>query len=753
MARKRLNTLSAPPRLGINRRALLVAGGVGAGLVVAWTFWPRDFEHTLVANAGEHVMNAFVKVSEDGRISVAVPQIEMGQGAYTLIAQIIADELGADWRTIGIEPAPLNPMYGNEILAKEWNAGLASRLLGDYGRWVEEKLGPDDGFQATGGSSTIRAFESHARQAGAAARALLCQAAAARWDADWLACDTMDGFVVRGNDRARFGELAAEAATFEIPEQLTFRIGIENRLRGQSLPRLDYPAKIDGSANFAADIRFPGMVFASIRMGPLGAIRINAADTKALASSPRVAGVVLRDHWVAVAAQNWWAADQALAKHPPQFAIGGSPPDSKTARQRIKKAFETDPTMWFEQGNAAGVFAARPPLSAEYSVDLAPHAALEPMAATAIVRNDLLEIWLPTQVPGLARQAAADALGWSNDHVIIHPMLVGGSFGRKYEVEIAAQVAIIASELGKPVQLMWSREQDMAQDRFRPMAAARMTGRVDGATLSAWQARVTAPATMNEMLGRIRGGKAPQDALSEKFERAAMSGAVPAYKIPNVSIGHHMVNLGIPTGKWRSGADSYTAFFNESFVDELAKQAGIDPFVFRMGLMSGQKRLANCLRRVTALGNWQGGGAGTQQGVACHSMLGSHVAVLAEARIDDNQRIRVTKLYAVADVGRVTNGEIARQQIEGGLLFGMAAAIGNAVDVGGGIVSPRSLGGLGLPRLGDMPEMFVELVPSSEAFGGVGEVAVPPVAPAIANAIHAGGGRRLRTLPLLPWNT
>ncbi len=752
---KHRNQKQKPTGPLVSRRSLMIGGGVGAGLILTWAAWPRQYPSNVVAAAGEQVFNGFIKIGTDGRVTVVVPQIEMGQGAYTLLAQIAADELGADWRTVAVEPATINPEYANHLVAGVWDEGMATYLLGDAARWIQEKTRTADALMITGGSSTIRAFEPALREAGAAARTLLCMAAAERWDADWRACDTVEGFVVRGNDQVRFGEIAEAAAQFALPSDIPFRIGTENRLRGKSVPRLDLPTKVDGSANYAADIRLPDMVYASIRMGPIGDARVTRFDAKTVAAARDVIGTVVQERWVAAIGQTWFAAEKALVASPPQFTISGKAADNADMKTAFEAAFAAEGTDWLSSGDVDSVFAASRPFGATYSVGFAPHAALEPMSATAVIRNDVLELWLPTQVPGLARMAAAKAIGFDENRVIIHPVIVGGSFGRKYETEIAAQAAYIALKIDKPVQLIWSREQDMAQDRFRPAATARLSARIDGAQVSAWRARIAAPAPMAEMNARIRELAHPaeaQKAAKDTFETAALSGADSPYAIPNMHIVHHPVDLGIATGKWRSGADSYTAFFNECFIDELAQKSGVEPFSFRMGMLSGNRRLANCLSRVTTLGGWQGGGQGTQQGIACHSMLGSHIAVLAEAMIDEFQRVRVTKLVAVADLGRVTHSDIARQQIEGGLLFGMAAAVSNAVTVEGGVVRPRSLGGLALPVLRETPQVIIEFVPSTEAFGGVGEVAVPPVAPAIANALHAGGGRRFRSLPLMPRN-
>jgi isoquinoline 1-oxidoreductase subunit beta len=739
----------------VSRRSLLVGAAAGTGLVIAWGLWPRDYAQNLVAAEGEHIINGFVKIGEDGHVTIVVPQAELGQGVYTLLPQIVADELGADWRTVAVEPAPLNPFYANRLVAEESATGLLTRLFGDAARWAAGEAGQRVGLQWTGGSSSVRSFEDACRRAGAAARVLLCMAAAKRWDADWRACDTQGGFVIRGDDRLRFGTLIKEAADFKLPSQLPLRIGAENRLTGRSLPRLDLPAKVDGSANYAGDIRLPDMMYAAVRMGPLGDTVFKSGDSKAATAIRGVSHVVTRDRWVAVVANTWWAANRALDAMKPRFVTTGKLADSKAIAAQLTKALDDEGTRMYEAGDASVAVAGAQLVQADYLIDFAAHAALEPMTATAAIRNNVLELWMPAQAPGFAAQAAAEAIGFARGDVVLHSMMAGGSFGRKYEIDIARQAAIIAQEIGKPVQLIWSRAEDLGQDRFRPPAAARMSARLlPAGRIATWQAKIAAPYAIAQMQARVIGGQSPHDALGEgdKGDPTTVSGAIPPYGLPSFSIDHVAPDIGVPTGKWRSGADSYTAFFNESFMDELSKASGIEPFSFRMAMLGANTRLAVCLSRVTSMSDWQGGAPGTNQGIACHSMLGSHIAVMAEARIDESQRILVDRLIAVADVGRVINPDIAKQQIEGALIFGMAAATGNRVTVNKGMVGPGRYGALRLPILANIKEVIVELVQSNEKPGGIGELGVPPVAPAIANALHASSGQRFRTLPLLPGN-
>ena len=723
------------PDLSVSRRTVLVGAGAAGGLAIGWVLWPRAFAPNLVAAPGETILNAWLKIGTDGHVTVVVPQVEMGQGSYTLIPQIIADELGADWRTVGIEPAPQSPVYANMLFAKEWQDGI----------FAEPPL------QLTGGSTTLRGFGDVARQAGAAARVLLCKAAAARWDADWRACETGGGFVTRGDDRLRFGELAEAAGQQTLPSEIPLRTDRDNRLRGRGLPRIDIPAKLDGSANYAGDIRLPDMLYASLRQGPIGDSRLIKVDK---AAADKVAGVLMvveHERWVAAIATNWWAANRALDVMRPQFKTSGPLANDAQIERALTGALEGDGAQIAKAGDADALLTGDRIINADYSVGLAPHAALEPMTATAAIEGDAMQLWIATQVPGLARAAAARAVGIAEEKVAVHAMLVGGSFGRKYEIGIAAQAAILARKAKRPVQLIWSRAEDLMHDRFRPPAKARLSAKLGAAgRIDAWRAKIAAPDGLSEMRARAVTGQTPAQAQNSRTSSFAVDGAAPPYSLAAFAVEHYGVNIGVPTGKWRSGAHSYTAFFNESFIDELARQSGIEPFSFRMAMLGSNPRLALCLSKTATKGAWEGGEPGTGQGIACHSMLGSHVAVLAEAQIGDDQRVRVTKLVCVADVGAVLNPDIARQQIEGGLLFGMAAAIGNRVAIKQGIAGPRRLGALGLPLMVDVPSLDVELIISNAPPGGVGEVAVPPVAPAIANALFAGSGRRFRSLPLAP---
>ena len=719
-----------------SRRSVLTAMLVGGGLAVGWAIWPREYPPNLTAAPGEAIFNPWVKIGRDGHVTVIVPQIELGQGAYTIIPQILADELGADWRTVGVEPAPVNTIYSNAAIAAEWRDGLYP--------------GPD--VQMTGEATTVRAFEGAVRRAGAGARALLCQAAAKRWGADWRACDTIGGFVVRGPDKFRFGELVEEAAGTNLPEAIPLRSGTANRLTGRGVNRLDGPAKLDGSLNYAADVRLPEMVYASLRQGPPGDSWLISVDTKAPEKIPGVLEIVRTDHWVAAVAANWWAANRALDAMRPRFRTEGKLVSNPDIARALEAGLKAEGKRIAETGDVKTAFAGARLITADYSIGLAPHAALEPMTATAEISDGRMQLWVATHWADVARKAAAAAVDMNPDSVTVHATQVGGSFGRKFEVEVAAQAAIIAAKVKRPVQLTWSRAEDMMQDRFRPAARAKLSAKLAaGGRIEAWLTSIAAPDGLGEMRARNLEGHTQAEAqkrVADKPSRFAVDGGTLPYGIPHFALDHHPADIGFPTGQLRGGAHGATTFFTECFMDELAKASGIEPFSFRMGMLGSTPRLAACLSKVTAKGGWQGGEAGSGQGIACHMMRGSFVAVLAEAHMGEDARVRVTKLVCVADMGRVINPDLARQQIEGGLLYGMGIATGAPVSVHRGMASPKRLGDLHLPQLATMPEIDVELIVSNEPPGGASDIAVPPVAPAIANALFAGGGGRFRSLPL-----
>ncbi|AXJ95530.1 MULTISPECIES: molybdopterin cofactor-binding domain-containing protein [unclassified Sphingomonas] len=729
----------------ISRRGVIAGGGAGVGLVVAWALWPRRYRPNLAAAPGEHAFGAWLKVGEDGHVTVAVPQLEHGQGIWTALAQVVADELGADWRTVGVEPAPLNPLYANPV-------ALDSLFEGQYDRVPEalrRTLAARATLMLTAGSSSIRMFEDGCRQAGAAARALLCMAAAKRWGVAWDACGVAGGFVVHGDKRLRFAALAAEAARLTPPDPLPIGMQGAGKLAGRAVPRLDAPAKVDGSATFAGDIRLPDMVHAAIRQGPTGDSRLVAVDPAVADRTRGVLTVVENPRWVAAVATTWWAAERALQAMAPRFATPAPAVDDARIAATLADALKAKGHRLAAVGEIGQLLDGNGVIAADYAVDIGLHAALETPSATAAYRDGRLELWLPTGAPAVVRAAAARAAGIGEGEVVVHPVMGGGVSSATLDPLVAEQAAILAVRLKRPVCLVWSRAEDIAHDRYRPPARARLSARLAGnGGVAAWQAAIAAPATGRALAAQLLPAAfvAAASGLGEA-DRYAVAGALPPYRIPAVAIDHHPADIGVPTGHVRGGAHGATCFFTESFVDELARAANSEPVSYRIGMLGGDTRLARCLSTVASLGGWGGGVPGSGQGIACHAFRGSFVAVLAEAALEDG-RVRVGRLVAAVDCGRTINADLVLQAIEGGLIHGLAQATGATTGIAAGRATARRIGDLGLPRLVDSPDINIELIRSDEEPGGVAELAVPPVGPAVANALFAATGRRWRHLPL-----
>lgn len=740
-----------------DRRQLMIGGGIGVGLLLAWSAWPKSVQPGINANPGETVLSPFLKIGRDGHVTVLCPQAELGQGAYTAIAQIAADELGADWRTIAVEPAPIADAYAN-ILYRAEDAAQATPRIGvpaeveQWPGWQAVALTGAPPAMMTGGSTSIRMFEEPVRDAAAVARSLLCMAAAARWNVGWEQCYTEGGFVRYARQRLRFGELA-EAAAAETPPAIAPRRppGEDARLTGRPLPRLDLPAKVDGSLGFAGDVRVPGLVFAAIRQGPHGDTTLLRYDR---AAGERVRGfvsAVRHDRWLAAVATDSWAAERALDAMAPVFRTKGQLASSTLFERRFKAATESlSGTRIASEGDAAEAMRGRPVISAEFLAAPALPAAIETRTATAQPDNGRMRVWVATQAAGHCRAAIADALGVGINDVTVLPMPGGGPAGMAAEHDVAVQAALIARAVERPVQLCWSRTEQIVRELPRAPARARMHATLSsGATIDAWQAAIATPPSRHEARARLAGEKADAARLASlgTADAAAISGAPPPYRIPHLAIDHLPVDSGLPAGRFRGGAESFTVFFTECFVDELATASMVDPLNFRMGMLTSAPRLARCLQRATALGGWSGGGAASGEGVACAALRGSHIAVMARARRSERGLI-VERLVAAVDCGRIVSPSLVRQQIEGGMIAGLAMAIGATSRYRRGLARARRLGELNLPILAQTPQMVVELIGSDADPGGVSEIAVPLVAPAIANALFTTTGRRLRRLPL-----
>lgn len=738
----------------IDRRTLLVGGGAAAGLLIAWAAWPRSYAPNLNAAPGETVFNAFLKIDRAGQIVVIVPQAELGQGVTTVLPQIMADELGADWRTVAVQGAPISPLYANTLLAREWLARDWIRLAGRAGEGAIDQYAIRRALMLTGAGTSVPMFRDAYRDAGAAARVLLCKAAGKRWGIPWEGCDIQGGVLTDGGQRRlKLGEVAEEAAAFDLPAILPYRQGQEGRLAGQDLPRLDTPSKIDGSHNYAADIRLPDMVFASIRQGPIGDAVLEGADEAAARGVTGFLKLVRAERWIAAVGTNWWAANKALDLADPVFTLYGEPVDSSAMDGALEAAFAGSAGRRLHaKGDLLPVFEGATILASEFQVDPGLHLALEPMCATARITKDGAEVWAATQAPGLARAAIADALGMADDAVTLYPLHAGGSFGRKMDHEAAVQAALIAKDMGRPVQLLWSRLEDVIHDRPSAPVHARMAAKLGrGGAIDGWLAKVATPCAMTQTWSRIARGALPHEAAADAAgtaSRLAVAGMAPPYAIPNLAVDHYPADVGLPLGFGRGNAQVASAFFTESFIDELAHLAGTEAMSFRIQMLGGNPRLAHCLSSAAAMGGWQGGVAGSGQGLAAWSARGAFGALMVEAGIEEG-RLRVGRMVAAVDCGDAVNPDIVRQQVEGGLIYGLALAMGASVPYARGMPTRAIMGRMHLPRLADMGEVTVELMRSTADPAGVEDIAAPLVAPAVANALFTVTGQRFRSLPLL----
>ncbi len=695
--------------MNIDRRTLLIGGGVGVGLIVGYAVWPRGTHSDLVLRQGEQAFGNYIKISRNGQITVAVPQVETGQGVWTALPQIVADELGAAWEMIGVEPAPMTHAYANPLAKEE---------------------GWPKGIRITAGSTSVRAFEQPMREAAAIARNMLIGAAADRWNIGASECDTADGFVVNGGRTLTFGELAEEAADRSPPLRPEFRTSTKGRLIGQPLQRLDGPAKVHGSLRFAGDVRLPGMLFAAVRKAPPGG-RLTEFSDEAVKGAPGVRHIAKRDQWVAVVADSWWWAERALKAGDAKF--GGE--RTSDMRPLFDDALaNVAPKEWFSRGNYDTTVRGSRPLAATYYVAPSQHLGLEPITATARANDTSVEVWAGNQTPGFGN-AARDRS--------IYPMAVGEPAGGSIEADAVPIAVELAKELKRPVQVMLSHSASQNHDPVAPGALARMTALPGaGGITAAWAMRVATAAGLDSSLARLAGNPAPSE-LGE----SALDGSIPPYSMPHVRIESVKAELPFGVGYMRGSPQREFAFFIESFIDELARAAGMEPLAFRMSMLGTDVHLARCLQGAARLAQWDGGGPGSTMGIAGCSAFGSHIGLVANASIGADQRVKVHRLFAVVDCGRVMNSGLVVQQIEAGLVWALAQATVPTPQWIAGMPRARPYGGIEFPRIADTPQIMVEVIPSSEAPGGISGLGTTVLAPAVANAIFAGTGKRMRSLP------
>lgn len=723
------------PRFRSTRRGFLIGAGAGIGLLVGYAAWPGKWPGGWYAGDGEKLINPWIRIAEDGQVTVAVPQAEMGQGVMSGFAQIVADELGADWKKMAASPAPWHPEYANVGLVSQRILPLPA-LARPLGRKAGREFVRRINLHITGGSSSIRSYHDKLREMAAEARAYLIGAAAKKWSVAVSEIDTNNGYMVYKANRLAFAEAVKLLDLDHEPPQVKPRKQ-PGPLVGKPLPRIDLPPKVDGSARFAADVRLPGMVFAAVRHGPIGGRLVSVKRS----GGPQI---VKAANWVAAIGITTYEAERALAAMEIEFEQGDEKPVGPWLAKEFAKAM-TDGKAVVDKGDMEA--ATGTAVSATYQLPYLAHACMEPMTATARVIDGRAEVWGPTQSQTMAYWQVADALGIPKDQVVIYPTLMGGGFGRKLEADCMVEAALVSQAIGKPVQLFWSRSEDFASDRYRPAAVAEFSGKVNGGKLTALEAKVASPSVVANFAAR----NLPRFARSDKPNKEAIEGVVSfPYTVPAFRAIHTPVVQPAPLGFWRSADHSTSAFFVECFIDELAEAAGADPLKFRLQHLANRPRHLRTLKTVADAAEWEGGkvSPGMALGMAVHEMLGSVVATIVEAGVTDS-KIRIGRVWSAIDCGQVINPTSVQQQLEGGTIMGLSAALRERISFVDGAAEQRDFDSYPVMTMADAPLSVTPIiVPSDASFGSVGEPALPPAAPALANALFAATGKRWRSLPL-----
>jgi isoquinoline 1-oxidoreductase subunit beta len=754
------------------QRRTFLLGGLGAvgavgALVVGWSVLPpRQRLMTTVplpAASGQSALNGWVKVGADNSVTVVMCKSEMGQGIHTGLAMLLAEELDADWPQVRIEQSPIDKIYNNLATTVDGlpfhpdDNGTLKSLAG----WLTAKAMREIGVMVTGGSSSIKDLWLPMREAGASARSMLVAAAAAQWKLPAAECTTAAGRVLHPSGKqASYGELAAAAAQQPLPTQPVLKEPAAFKLLGQPVKRINVAAKLDGSARFGIDVQPPGMQYASVVMCPTLGGSVASFDARQASALPgvkkvfAVAGYNGGSGGVAVIADTPFHAMRAVKALTVQWQHGAAASlSSDDIYKQLAATLDTETGFaFYNTGDVDGALKrATKTITAEYRAPYLAHATLEPMNCTVQVAQGRATVWASTQVPGVARSGVAQLLGLPVDQVDVHVQLLGGGFGRRLEADFIVQAAAIAREAGGvPVQTMWSREQDTTHDFYRPACVSRFKAGFNAAgQLLAWHNTSAGQAIVPQVLKRSFGlsGAGPDKTSSEgAFDQP--------YEWPNARIAHAAVDLPVPVGFWRGVGHSHQAFFKESFVDEAAAAAGQDPVAFRAALLAQHPRHLQVLQRVAELSGWgtplAAGPDGAQRarGVALHQSFGAVVAQVAEVSVNSDKRIRVHRVVCVIDCGFAVNPNLIRQQMESGIVFGLSAALYGDITLKAGQVQQSNFHDAPVLRMNECPVIETHVIPSTAHPEGVGEPGTPPIAPAVANALFALTGQRLRALPL-----
>ncbi len=706
----------------VNRREFVkITGATGAGLVLGF-YLPactRGDALPRVENdePGSFMPNAWIRIDTDGVVTIIVDRSEMGQGVATALPMLVAEELEADWKTIQFEFAPADEAYVN----------------------------PAFRVQGTFGSASVRVAWEPLRQAGAVARTMLIAAAAQRWGVSERRCRAENGSVVdeTGDRRLSFGELAESAATLPVPRNVDLKDPRAFRLIGTRQRRLDTPVKVDGSATFGMDVRLPGMKFAAVAQCPVFGGSVLQYDAARARAVPGVRRVLRTRNGVAVVADNTWSALQGKRALDIRWDEGANAfQSSAKISNQFRELAGTRGAVVREQGDVPrGLERAARQITAEYELPFLAHATMEPMNCTAHVRSDGCDVWVPTQNQTATRRTAARLARVPMEQVAVHTTYLGGGFGRRYETDFVGDAVEISRTIGAPVQVVWSREDDIQHDFYRPASYHVLRGGLDAdGWPSAWSHRLVCPSILARATGgRLRGGLDPE----------AVEGArhLP-YEIPNIAIDYHHAETGVPVGFWRSINHTHNAFVKECFVDELARAGGKDPVALRLRLLGRRVRHRRVLEAAAEQAGWGSPlPRGRARGIALHEAFMSVVAQVAEVSLVDGA-VRVHRVVCALDCGVTVNPAIVEAQVESAIVYGLTAALHGAITIDRGRVTQSNFHDYEMLRMHEMPAVEVHLLRGIRGPAGVGETATPPIAPAVANAVYALTGTPVRRLPL-----
>ena len=727
--------------MGVKRRVFLIGGAalIGGGLfAVSWS------ERAAVRRAAKlvgkdkaGVFETWIRIAEDDTVTIFSPHVDLGQGSPTALAQMAADELDADWSKIVIESAPVNAAFANAPLVKAFGGELLPFSIPPFLKGLEGStfalLARNIPLQITGGSSAVRATgQTGMRVAGAAARRALIAAAAKHLGVPDAELSTANSKVVHAKSgrSLRYGELAADAAEMTLVAEPKLKEASDYRLIGKPIPRLDIPQKVDGTARYGMDLKLPDLRVATIMAAPVRGGKLVSVDPAPALAVKGVEKVVKLDNAVAVVAKGYWQALAGLRALSPQFSDGGHGALSSVSIAAAQAAkIKTDkPDNKSGHGDVPAALAASGVklIEADYAVPFIHHAMMEPFALTAHFKDGRLELWGGMQDPLHTRKEAAEAADISTDHVTFHPMILGGSFGRRLPgfCEIIGQVVYIAKQTPYPVKLIWSREEEVQHGSYRPQASAHLKAALDKD-------------------GRIAGWTTDY-AQSEDAARETRF----VYDVPAFALRHYAFATNQHDGAWRSVNSNQNGFYSESFMDELAHAAGEDPYKFRRKHLTPGSRHLAVLDDVAKRSGW---GTplitGRGRGIAMVESFNTIVAHVIEASVGDNGRPRAHKVWSSVDCGLVVNPDGAAAQIMGGIIMGLSSCVDEAITLDKGAVLQSNFHDYPLLKLAEAPDVEVHFLESDASMGGLGEPGLPPTAPALANAIFAATGKRIRQLP------